>query len=78
MPKPLTSFSYDGRIYTPNMDVDGDAPVVRRHPHLFDGPAAAPVQATLEDATARPGEVRAVKRPAKKAAKKRQPKKADD
>lgn len=78
MPKPVTSFSFAGRIYNVGVDVAADDPAVRRHPHLFDGPPpVALVRAPVETATARPGEARAVKRPAKKAAKKRQPKKVD-
>jgi len=75
MPKPLTSFSFAGRVYNVGVDVADTDPAVRRHPELFaaGGPIAKPVEA----ATARPGETRAVKRPAKKAAKKRQPKAVD-
>lgn len=58
-----TSF-YDipsGYVFPAGSLVDADSPVVARHPHLFEAP--------VEQATAAPGEKRAV-RPRKAAAKK--------
>ena len=56
------SFAALGRMWPKGTKVDDGDAVVARYPQFFDGGVDAPV----EQATAAPGEKRAVKRPARK------------
>lgn len=59
MHQPISAFFAHGRTYSPSALVTDDDAAVRDYPHLF---------SPIESATAAPGEKRASKRTAKKAA----------
>lgn len=61
-------FSYRGVVYSPGLVIDDGEEVVRRYPSMFRLAGQPADDAPVERATARPGEKRATKRPAKKAA----------
>lgn len=62
-------FARGTRVYTPGEIVSGDDPVVKGNESYFEDVDAL-VSRSVEQATAAPGEKRAVKRVAKKAAPK--------